>query len=113
MWHVEHAIRFTLAEFFFEESTSLLVSDIGDNNRVEFNSGLQKLLHALECHLQCFGVAFEKNEDGRGVWSRFHKVEEVVGNAGDGEALAMQVGKFFHLKRTFLGNCLCHVLTNE
>jgi hypothetical protein len=45
--------------------------------------------------------------------SAAHKSYEIVADVENVEALAVQVGQFFHLKRAFVGNCLTKPLTQK
>ena len=97
------AILITSAEL-GEESAGLSVDTVRDDNCMKIDLACHELAHRVDSDLLVARLTVQDDKNCRHSLVDLSVVEQVVGNARDGEALAVKVRQFLHLQAALLSH---------
>ena len=96
-----------------EECSRFRVLAVRDDDSVDVDLASQHSSHGGDSDQFVFGLRVKNHENRRHSRVDLSVVEEAVGDIGDGEALAVKIGKLLHLEATFLGDGFGDALAKE
>lgn len=106
LWNIVDATLITTAEL-SEEVAAFAVLAVRDDDGEEVHLTILHLLHCRNLDALVLWSRVEDDENRRQAWVDFRVGKQVVGNTRCGEALAVQVGQFFHFQTAFLSDSFC------
>ena len=96
-----------------EEISSFRVLTVGNDNGEQVYLACFEFAHNAEGEGFVLAIRVQNDEDRWHAGVDLGVSVEVVGEAGDGEALAVEIGELLHLQTAFLGNSLGQALAEE